>query len=86
MLISYSILMHGLRVYINTVGTDIESKHGVFYSRRDTGPYYRWHYVEEKSRWCSSRVRLDLVPNSLRMAQKAVPNALRAELLSHYLD
>jgi hypothetical protein len=78
--------MHGLRVYINTVGTDIQSKYGVFYSRRDAGPFYRWHYVEEKSRWCCSRVRLDLVPNSLRMAQKSVPTSLRTELMSHYLD
>jgi hypothetical protein len=78
--------MHGLRVYINTVGTDIQSKYGVFYSRRDGGPFYRWHYVEEKSRWCCSRVRLDLVPNSLRMAQKSVPTSLRTELMAHYLD
>lgn len=78
--------MYGLHVYINTDGEESKSKRGVFYSRRDAGPYYRWAYVEEKGRWCCARVRLDLVPNSLRTAQKSVPNSLRTELLSHYLD
>lgn len=81
-----STLMHGLRVYVNTVGADPQGSHGVFYSRRDDGPYYRWHYVEEKSRWYSARVPLDRVPNSLRMAHKSVPPSLRVQLLAHYLD
>lgn len=79
-------LMHGLRVYINTVGPDTQGRQGVFYSRRDDGPYYRWQYVEEKSLWSSSRVPLDRVPNSLRMAHKSVPPSLRAQILAHYLD
>jgi hypothetical protein len=79
--------MQGLRVYISTTGTDTQSKPPeVFYSRRDEGPYYRWHYATEDGRWRSSRVRLDLVPDSLRTAQKAVPAELRTELLEHYLD
>jgi hypothetical protein len=78
--------MHGLRVYISTVGPDGQSRRGIFYSRRDAGPYYRWFYVEEKDRWCCARVRPDLIPDSLRMAQKSVPNELRTELLAHYLD
>jgi hypothetical protein len=80
--------MQGLRVYIiATAGTtDAQSKPEVFYSRRDEGPYYRWQYAVEAGRWRCSRVRLDLVPDSLRTAQKAVPAALRVELLEHYLD
>jgi hypothetical protein len=81
--------MQGLRVYINgsaTAGTPNQSKPEVFYSRRDEGPYYRWQYAVEAGRWRGSRVRLDLVPDSLRTAQKAVPAALRIELLEHYLD
>jgi hypothetical protein len=80
--------MQGLRVYISaTAGTtDAQSKPEVFYSRRGEGPYYRWHYAADAGRWRSSRLRLDLVPDSLRTAQKAVPAELRIELLEHYLD
>jgi hypothetical protein len=80
--------MQGLRVYISaTAGTtDAQSKPEVFYSRRGEGPYYRWHYAAEAGRWRSSRLRLDLVPDSLRTAQKAVPAELRMELLEQYLD
>jgi hypothetical protein len=81
--------MQGLRVYINaTAGctTPNQSIPEVFYSRRDEGPYYRWQYAAEAGRWRGARVRLDLVPDSLRTAQKAVPAALRRELLEHYLD
>ena len=79
--------MQGLRVYISaTAGGDAHGKPEVFYSRRGEGPYYRWQYAAEDGRWRSSRVRLDLVPDSLRTAQKAVPAALRTELLEHYLD
>jgi hypothetical protein len=80
--------MQGLRVYINAMAgtTDAQSKPEVFYSRRGEGPYYRWQYAVETGRWRCSRVRLDLVPDSLRTAQKAVPAELRVELLEHYLD
>jgi hypothetical protein len=78
--------MQGLRVYITTTDRDAQSKPVVFYSRRGEGPYYRWQYLEDVGRWRSSRVRLDLVPDSLRTAQKAVPAELRTELLEHYLD
>jgi hypothetical protein len=80
--------MQGLRVYISATAstTDAQSKPEVFYSRRGEGPYYRWHYAADAGRWRSSRLRLDLVPDSLRTAQKAVPAELRIELLEHYLD
>ena len=78
--------MQGLRVYISATSTEARTKPEVFYSRRGEGPYYRWQYAEEAGRWRSSRLRLDLVPDSLRTAQKAVPAELRVELLEHYLD
>ncbi len=55
----------GLRVYVDTVGTDTFAKHGVFYSRRAGGPYYRWHYEAEGDRWCGSRVHLEATPKFL---------------------
>ncbi len=77
---------HGLRVYVNTVGADTFAKHGVFYSRRENGPYYRWHYEADGDRWCGSRVHLEATPKSFRMAQGRVPFALRTQLLEHYQD
>jgi hypothetical protein len=78
--------MQGLRVYINATGTEAITKPEIFYSRRGEGPYYRWQYVVESGRWRCARVSLDLLPDSLRTAQKAVPAELRVELLEHYLD
>ena len=79
-------LRSGLRVYVNTVGADTFTTHGVFYSRRENGPYYRWHYEENGERWHSSRVHLEATPKSFRMAQGRVPLALRTQLLEHYQD
>ncbi|MDQ3257491.1 MAG: hypothetical protein M3R15_27005 [Acidobacteriota bacterium] len=76
----------GLQVYVNTVGADSSTPHGVFYSRRADGPFYRWHYEAENDRWCSSRAHLVAKPRSFRMAQKRVPSALRTRLLEHYED
>ena len=80
------VLRSGLRVYVNTVGADTFTKHGVFYSRRENGPYYRWHYEAEVDRWHGSRVHLEAMPKSFRMAQGRVPLALRTQLLEHYED
>ncbi len=79
-------LRSGLRVYVDTVGADTFTTHGVFYSRRADGPYYRWHYEVEGERWCGSRVHLEATPKSLRQAQGRVPLALRTQLLEHYQD
>lgn len=76
----------GLRVYVNKVGADTFTQHGVFYSRRENGPYYRWHYEAEGDRWRGSRVHLEATPKSFRMAQGRVPPALWTRLLEHYED
>ncbi len=77
---------YGLRVYVNTNGADTSTTHGVFYSRRADGPFYRWHYDAEGGRWCGSRAHLVAKPQSFRMAQGRVPSALRTRLLEHYED
>lgn len=76
----------GLHLYANTTGPDTLAEHGVFYSRRGGGPYYRWDYDEKIKRWHGSRVILDPPPKSLRVAANSVPVALRVELLGHYQD
>ncbi|MDQ3255759.1 MAG: hypothetical protein M3R15_17985 [Acidobacteriota bacterium] len=80
------VLRSGLRVYVNTVGADTFTKHGVFYSRRENGPYYRWHYEAEVDRWHGSRVHLEATPKSFRQAQGRMLLALRTQLLAHYQD
>ena len=76
--------LHPIRIYINAA--DAPARYPVFYSRRGTGPCYRWLYDEEQKRWRSSRVRLDAPMRSLRSAHSRVPEALRNELLAHYED
>ncbi len=80
------VLRSGLRVYVNTVGADTFTKHGVFYSRRENGHYYRWHYEAEGDRWCGSRVHLEATPKSFRQARARVPPTLQTRLLEHYAD
>src|SRR5260221_11714026 len=43
--------MNGLRVYINPHVKETCGGFGVFYSRRENGPYYRWAYEETVSLW-----------------------------------
>jgi hypothetical protein len=80
--------MQGLRVYINPVDTDARNERGVFYSRRDDGPYYRWQYKDAPGQWCCSRVRpTDFVPHALSLARwKSVPVELQTSLVQHYLE
>ena len=80
------VLRSGLRVYVNTVGADTFTTHGVFYSRRENGPFYRWHYEAEGERWRGSRVHLETTPKSFRKARERVPPTLQTRLLEHYED
>jgi hypothetical protein len=79
----------GLRVYINPAGLyDVPGEPGVFYSRRECGPYYRWSFGEEPVQWRSSRVQ----PNALAVkalciaSWNLVPPALQARLDEHYSE
>ncbi|HEX8176461.1 MAG TPA: hypothetical protein VF543_15330 [Pyrinomonadaceae bacterium] len=78
----------GLLIYINTAGPGGPGEPGVFYSRREGGPYYRWSFESESMRWRSTRVH----PNAstLRSFSVAnwnlVPPTLQASLNEHYSE
>ena len=80
--------MRELRIYINPVGTDSLNEHGVFYSRRADGPYYRWFYEAASGQWCGSRVHLpNLTLRVLALASwQTVPLTLQARLSEHYQE
>lgn len=81
-------MMKGLRVYINPAGGREPCEHGIFYSRRSDGPYYRWRYEEEIGKWRGSRVLLsDLPIKELCPASwKAVPTELQASLVEYFME
>jgi hypothetical protein len=78
----------GLRVYINPAGLDVPGEPGVFYSRRECGPYYRWCFEKEPVRWRSSRVELSVLTlKAFCVANwNLVPPALQARLDEHYAE
>jgi hypothetical protein len=82
------IKVSGLRVYINPAGAELSDELGVFYSRREGGPFYRWSYDKAAGRWRSSRVEPSVSAiKALSVANwKIVPPALRARLDEHYLE
>jgi hypothetical protein len=80
--------MNGLRVYINPQVKETCGGYGVFYSRRENGPYYRWAYEEKVSLWRVSRVSpSDFSPKTLSNANwKGVPAALQKSMVEHYQE
>ena len=80
--------MNGLRVYINPHVKETCGGFGVFYSRRENGPYYRWAFEETVSLWRVSRVSLsDFAPKALANANwKGVPAALQKSMVEHYQE
>lgn len=76
----------GTHLYIDTISPETPDHLRAFYSRRGSGPYYRWIYDKKLKRWYGSRVSPNAVPQSLRAAGHIVPCALRTELLNHYQD
>jgi hypothetical protein len=81
-------MMKDLRVYVNPEAARTNGEHGVFYSRRRDGPYYRWRYEEGLERWCSSRVPPSGLPvKELCIAPwKALPTALQASIDAYYVE
>jgi len=75
--------MNGLRVYINHGDTD-----GVFYSRRDDGPFYCWCYQEQVGQWRVARVSSSkFSPRILSTTSwKVVPAALQRSIREHYQE
>ena len=80
--------MNGLRVYTNPHVTETGGGFGVFYSRRENGPYYRWAFEEKVSLWRVSRVSPnDFAPKALSNANwKGVPAALQKSMIEHYQE
>lgn len=80
--------MNGLRVYTNPQINETPGGRGVFYSRRENGPYYRWAYEDRLSQWCVARVQpSDFSPRMFCPANwKAVPVALQKSMVEHYED
>jgi hypothetical protein len=78
----------GVRVYINPAGLNVPGEPGVFYSRRECGPYYRWSFGDESVRWRSSRVHPDaLTLRAFCVASwNLVPPALQVRLDEHYSE
>jgi hypothetical protein len=79
--------MDKLRVYVSPGSAHTNGGQRVFYSRRESGPYYRWRFEEEQGRWHSSRVNPQLPTlKELCLANwKIVPPALQERLDEHYL-
>ena len=80
--------MNGLRVYINPQVKETCGGFGVFYSRRENGPYYRWAFEETVKLWRVSRVSpSDFSPKTLSNANwKGVPAALQKSMVEHYQE
>jgi len=78
--------MNGLRVYIDLKRPDTLC--AVFYTKRASGPYYRWRYEEVRGRWQGSRMRAVELPTIELVATpwKEVPTALKSTLNEHYID
>ena len=93
--------LSGLRVYINSPALNgLNGSNGsavkpeavkvdqVFYSRRASGPTYRWLYEQELDHWRPRRMNTkDFDSHKLSLASwKSVPDSLQAQLVKHYLD
>lgn len=80
--------MNGLRVYVDLEASVARSAGVTFYSRRASGPYYRWRYEKFCGRWQWSRMHaLELEERDLVVAPwKGVPTELKVRLDEHYLE
>ena len=80
--------INGLRVYVNPQAGETRGGFGVFYSRRENGPYYRWVYEEKVSRWRVARVQpSDFSSRTFSTANwKGVPASLQKRMVEHYED
>ena len=78
--------MNGLRIFIRPDRGSVENN--VFYSQRDRGPIYRWHYENHLARWHSARVDgSHWSAHELCNARwQSIPEALKAQLSEHYIE
>lgn len=80
--------MNGLRLYTDPAPANKISGRGVFYSRRENGPYYCWRFEEKSGRWHGFRMQnAELNFSYLSVASwKGVPEELQAKLGEHYME
>jgi hypothetical protein len=80
--------MNGLRVYTRIGNGSSDHAKVVFYSRRNSGPYYVWRYDQDLATWCPSRVHNSevLLQMFSSATWKSLPHLLRAKLGEHYLE
>ena len=79
-------VMNGLRMFIRSDKEPVENN--VFYSQRNHGPIYRWHYEKQLARWHGARVDTsDWSSHELCTARwQSVPQELKARLNEHYVE
>lgn len=67
---------------------EVAKMNQVFYSRRASGPTYRWLYEHEHDHWRPLRMHTkDFDSHKLSLASwKSLPDSLQAQLVKHYLD
>ncbi|HJZ83067.1 MAG TPA: hypothetical protein VKD91_22050 [Pyrinomonadaceae bacterium] len=80
--------VNGLRVYVDPEVAETCGGQGVFYCRREDGPYYRWAYEEKVSRWRFARVKVsDFSSRTYCPADwNGVPASLQKRMVEHYED
>ena len=80
--------MNGLRVYTRIGSSDSDHAREVFYTRRESGPFYQWSYDQELATWHPLRVRnSEVILQMFNSATwKSLPPSLRARLGEHYLE
>ena len=88
----------GLRMYVDSQSTDLPSDvvagvqdvnfERVYYSRRSSGPVYRWLYERKLAHWRSLRIDSTDVDfhRLLNASWKSVPETLQQQLGLHYSD
>ena len=77
-----------LRVYVHSNPANAPADQGVFYSRRSSGPLYRWSMEPGQHQWRSSRViqSFTVLKKLSQASWVAVPPALQARLDEYYLE
>jgi hypothetical protein len=78
-------LIQGLRMFIAQRPADSAGEAEVFYSRRSTGPFYRWRSTAPE-KWEVTRVlEHDLSASDLcALSWKNLPHTLQRRVVNHY--
>ena len=79
-------VMNGLRIFIRPDKASVENT--VFYSQRNHGPIYRWHFEKHLARWHVARVDASHWSSHELCTTRwqSVPPELKAQLIQHYVE